>query len=480
MDRKLRPVVTLAVMGGIFVAALDTTIVAAAMPTIAQELGHRALFSWPFAIYMVASTATVPLYGRLADSSGRKRLYQGAVGVFLLGSLLCGLAPTMPILIAARLVQGIGAGGILPLALTVAGDLYEPEKRARILGLFSSVWAFASVVGPLVGGGIVDGVGWRWIFLLNLPFGLLSAFLLQRYYREERHEGAPARPDFAGAVALTLALGAFLAGLYRAGDEAWLEAGLAGLVAVGFGALFVRQERGAESPIVDTGLLRIRIVAASNAVGFLSGALLFAIAAYVPRWVQDVGGGSATAGGFALTPMSLGWLTGAFLVGRLVPRLGYRVPVLLGVVLLAASSAFLVSLEPDSPLPRIYLPMAGSGLGLGFAFTATIVGVQNSVGRARLGQATSSVHLFRSVGGVFGVSLAGFVQVASLKAADVPVETAAGPELARSLTLAFGAALVFAVGAVIAALFVPGGRPAGEETPEPEVDEVRGWPEGRS
>jgi EmrB/QacA subfamily drug resistance transporter len=489
MDRGIRTLVTAGVMGAIFIAALDTTIVAAAMPRIAADLGGQLLYSWPLAIYLVASTATVPLYGRLADSHGRRRLFLAAIGIFLLGSLLCGLAPTMELLVAARLVQGLGAGGILPLALTVAGDLYDLETRARIQGLFSSVWALASILGPLVGGGIVDWIGWRWVFLLNLPFGAASAAMLYRFHRDRPREGAPGRPDFAGAAALTLGLAALLVALVETGRAAWPTAGAALLVAILLGVTFVRREARAASPLVDTGILRVRVVAASNAVGFLAGGLLFALATFVPLWVHEVRGGSSIRAGFALTPMSLGWLTGAWLVGRLVPRTGYRVPILAGLVAIAVGSGVFPNLSADSPELLVHGPMAAVGLGLGLALTATLVAVQNSVGRHRLGQATSSVAFFRSIGGVFGVSVAGCVQIAALRAAGASPGTASADALATSLVAAFAAAFVFAAGALAAGLLVPGGRTLASE--EARADQaageaaeptggVRGWPEGPS
>jgi len=440
MDPRTRALVTGAVMGGVFLAALDTTIVAAVMPTIARELGGRDLYSWPFAVYIVASTATVPLYGRLADATGRMRLYHIAVGLFLLGSLLCGLAPDMPSLIAARLVQGLGAGGILPMALTMAGDLYGPESRARVMGRFSSVWALASILGPVVGGGIADGLGWRWVFLLNVPFGAASAVLLQRTYRESRPEGTPGRPDVTGAITFTLALGALLTGLTGLGRSSVpLAVGGLGAATV-LGTTFVFLDRRAPHPLLDVSLLRRRMVASSNAVGFFSGAVLFAAAAYVPLWVSRVHHGSSTEAGLSLTPMSLGWLVGAFIVGRTLARHGARALTILGLVALATAAGALAALDSGSSLLAVRVPMALAGLGFGFAFTATLVGVQNTVDRPRLGQATSSVHFFRSVGGVCGVAIAGTLQIA----------------YPGNLGPVFLLTLIFALAALAAGFFLPG------------------------
>jgi len=447
MDPRTRTLVTGAVMGGVFLAALDTTIVAAVMPSIARDLGGRDLYAWPFAVYIVASTATVPLYGRLADSTGRLRLYHVAVGLFLLGSLLCGLATSMPSLVAARLVQGLGAGGILPMALTMAGDLYGPEARARVMGRFSSVWALASILGPVVGGGIADGLGWRWVFLLNVPFGAASAAILQKTYVEALPEGNPGRPGVLGAIAFTLSLGALLAGLTGLGKSS-LPLTVAGFgVAAALGALFVIVDRKAEHPLLDLGLLKLRMVASSNAVGFFSGGVLFAAAAYVPLWVTRVHDGSSTEAGLSLTPMSLGWLAGAFLVGRAPARLGVRALSVVGLLAIGGAAIALARLDAGSSLLAVRVPMAFAGLGFGLAFTATLVGVQNSVDRARLGQATSSVHFFRSVGGVFGVSIAGALQIAG----------------GESLSSVFLATVFFALAALASGLFLPGVRsPRGE------------------
>ena len=414
-DRKL---VTSAVMLGLFLAALEATAVASAMPTAVGELGGVGRYSWVFSAYLLTSTTTVPLYGKLADLYGRKRIYHVAVALFLLGSALSGLAGSTGQLIVFRAVQGLGAGGVMPLAITVSGDIYSLEERGRMQGLFSGVWAFASLVGPLLGGLITDTLSWRWVFYLNIPFGIASSLVLQRYLREEpirrRH-----RLDVLGTVTLTAAVTLLLLALVE-GPEAWgwADPRTLGLVAgaIVAGALFLRQERRAPEPMLPLDLFRNRLISVASAGNVVIGVLLFALTAFVPMFVQGVLGGTAVDAGTLLTPILIGWPISSTLSGRLLLKLGYRPLTIGGGALILAGGVMLARVDAATTRADLFLPMLLFGLGLGFTSTPYLLAVQNAVAWRLRGVATSTVQFFRSIGGAIAVAALGAVFNARLAA----------------------------------------------------------------
>jgi EmrB/QacA subfamily drug resistance transporter len=405
----IRRRVTAAILLGMFLAALEATAVAAAVPTAVGELGGVARYSWVFSAYLLTSTATVPLFGKLADLFGRKKIYQVSVFFFLLGSALSGLAHTFPQLVVFRAVQGLGAGGVMPVAVTITGDIFSLEERARVQGLFSGVWATASLVGPLLGGLITDLLSWRWIFFLNIPFGLLSAWMLQRSLREE----VPKRKvklDVLGTVALTGAVTALLLGLLE-GSEVWgwgdpRTVSLFAVALAGF-ALFLWQERRAPEPMLPLDLFRSRLISAASAGNVLIGALLFCLTAYVPMLGQAVFGGSAMDAGWLLMPVLIGWPIASTLGGRFLMRIGYRTMALAGQLIGIASAALLVWAAARGERGAIQLAVFGIGLGLGFSSMPYLLGPQNAVAWHRRGVATSSVQFFRNIGGAVAVAAAG-------------------------------------------------------------------------
>ncbi|MBE3575295.1 MAG: DHA2 family efflux MFS transporter permease subunit [Firmicutes bacterium] len=416
--------VTAAAMLGMFVAAMDSTIVGTAMPTIAADLGGLSLYAWVFAAYMLTTTTTTPLYGRLADRLGRRPTFSVALGLFILGSALCGISRSMPELVAARALQGVGAGGVQPIAVTMVGDLYDVEQRARMQGLFSGMWGLAAIIGPLLGGLIVDTVGWPWLFFINVPIGLLTLAVIFVYFREQVPTSlAPLDVTAASllTVGLMLALGSTsvpdLAPSLRAAWP-WLDPAAVTLVLLvaGLGVLwlFVRQQRGSADPVLDLKLLGERVQWSSNVAAVLAGMGMFGVINFMPLYVQGVLGMPATAAGLSLTPQVLGWSALASVAGRLFLRFGYRATAVAGGLLQLGAGVLFFFLRPGSPYGQIILGMFLVGAGLGLTMTTFIVAVQSAVSWQKRGMATGMHMFFRSVAGTAGVAVMGAFMDASL------------------------------------------------------------------
>ncbi len=404
-----RQLVTGSILLGMFLAALEATAVATAVPTAVGELGGVSHYSWVFSAYLLTSTTTVPLFGKLADLYGRKRTYQASVAIFLLGSALSGLSRSFTQLVIFRAIQGLGAGGVLPVAITITGDIYTLEERGRIQGIFSGVWALSSLVGPLLGGLITDALSWRWIFYINVPFGLLSAWMLQRWMKEE----TPRRQhklDVLGTVSLTAAVTLLLLVLLE-GPSAWGwgDVRTLGLLAMSLAclALFFWQERRAPEPMLPLDLFKNRLIAVSSAGNTLLGAMLFALTAYVPMFGQGVLGGSAVDAGTILAPILIGWPIASTIAGRMLMRISYRPMAVSGGVLIVGGSLLLARTGAATGRFAPMLAMMIIGLGLGFVSMPYLLGVQNAVPWNRRGVATSSVQFFRNIGGALAVAALG-------------------------------------------------------------------------
>lgn len=396
-----RPLTVVAVMLAVFMSALEVTVVSTAMPTVVGDLGGVSLYAWVFTAYVVVSTVSMPIGGKLADIYGRKPVMLGAMALFLAGSMAAGQAQSMAFLIGARALQGFGGGAMQSMGLTIMGDIFSVHERARMQGVIGTVWGLAGIVGPLVGGAVVHHLGWSWIFYLNLPFGVASAVLLTTalHERVERHA---AKLDVTGAALLGATIVLALIGA-RGGTRLWIMA-LAALLA----ALFVWVERRAAEPVLSLALLSRPLLRIATALGALIGASLMSMLTFVPLYVQGVTGGTPAQAGAAIAPMAIGWPLASAVAGRLIGRLGYRplVRVGLAVTALAALSLALFLHPGASP----YVPRIASGffgVGLGFANTVTLVAVQGSVGFKERGMATASTMLFRTIGGALSVGLLG-------------------------------------------------------------------------
>ena len=411
MTRKARITVTIALMLGMTLAALDTTIVGTALPSIVGKLGGINLYSWVFSAYLLTSTTTVPIYGKLADLFGRKPLFLFGVAVFLIGSAASGAAQSMEQLVIFRAIQGLGAGAVLPLVLTIIGDIFALEERAKVQGLFSGVWGISSIIGPAVGGLIVDHLSWRWVFYINIPFGLLSAFLLIISLKEnvERKKHSI---DYTGSAALTAGIVALLFAMLQGGVTwSWTSAQSLGLFALAavFLLLFVYQEMRAPEPILPLTLFKNRIIAISSIGGFILGVVLFGITSYVPLFVQGVKGGTATSAGITLGPLLVAWPIAATLSSKVIIRYGYRLTSVVGAFFVVVGVGMVTLFQVGTGLPFIVAAMLVIGSGLGLMSTAFVISVQNAVPWNLRGVATASTQFVRTIGGTVGVALMGTI-----------------------------------------------------------------------
>ncbi len=428
MSTQRTILITAGLMLSLFLASMESTVVSTGMPTIVSQLGGLESYSWVFTAFMLASTTTVPLYGKLSDLFGRRPVFVAAMAIFLIGSALCGLATTMPQLIAFRTVQGIGAGGLLPLVFIIIGDLFSLEQRARLQGLFSGVWGISSIAGPLLGGFIVDQASWQWIFWINIFPGLAAtAIVWFAWIDRARAHDAPKRSiDYAGALLLTAGAVALLMSLTDLGAS-WALPTLAGALAL-FGAL-VWVEHRASDPVLPIGLFRDRMFLVACGHGILAGCAVFGGATFVPLYVQGVLGTSATEAGAALMPMLLAWVFSSILGTRLLLRLGYHTIALAGMVALVIGAFPLMFLDTQTNRLLLMTSLGLMGFGMGFSIPAFLIAVQSTVERSKLGTATSTLQFSRSIGGAFGIGVMGAI----LSAIVVAHLVAAGLDASTSL-----------------------------------------------
>ena len=403
-----RGMVLMAALMATFMAAVESTIIATAMPTIVGDLGGFRLFSWVFAAYLLTMAVSVPIYGRLADIYGRKRVFFVGTGIFLVGTTLCGFARTMVVLVMFRAIQGIGAGAIQPIASTVIGDIYTPAERARVQGYLSSVFGVSAIIGPALGAFLVEHVNWAVVFWVNLPIGAASIAMFA-VYLPERIERRQHRIDYLGAVLLILGIGAPMLALVQA--RSLDPSSIASLVGLGLAmllALFVHEARAPE-PMVPFRLWRNRVIALANFGIFGTGSTMMAVSAFLPTYVQGVMGRTPAVAGLVLGCMSVSWMFASFAAGRLMIRTSYRLAAALGGVALAAGAAMLTQLTPTS---EIIWPAAGSlvmGVGMGACNTAFLVSIQASVGWSERGVATGANMFMRVIGQSFGAALGGAI-----------------------------------------------------------------------
>ncbi len=413
-----RPLVTAGIITGMFLAALEATVVATAMPTVIAALGGMNHYSWVFSAYLVASTVTVPVWGKLSDLYGRRLFYQIGIAIFLIGSVLSGLSTSMWMLILWRAIQGLGAGALVPLGMTIIGEIFTVQERARMQGLFSGVWGLASIVGPLLGGFITDQLSWRWVFFVNIPFGIASALIIGLFFVEPKREGRRSI-DYTGAFLLTASVTILLLALVEGGGNTAAEffggrnALLLAVSAILLGAFIVVERRVAE-PIVPLSLFRNRVVTIGITIGFLAGVAMFGAITYVPLFAQGARGDTATAAGSLLTPLMLAWVTMSVVGGRVLLRVGYRPMVLTGLLLLTAAFAIFWTFGRTTPRLWIILDLILLGAGLGLTMLTLLLAVQHSVARHQLGIATSMNQFARSIGGAVGVAVMGAALAVSL------------------------------------------------------------------
>jgi len=480
MSKRRVTLVTVGIMLSLFMAAVESTVVATAMPTIVSELGGLAFYSWVFTAYMLTSTTTVPIYGKLSDIYGRRPVFMVAMALFLAGSVLCGQSQNMGQLIAFRAVQGLGAGGLMPLAFIMIGDLFSFEQRARMQGLFSGVWGVAAIIGPLLGGFLVDNVSWHWVFYVNLLPGLLATLLLWYGWRDPARATGATRPpiDYGGTVLLSASVVALLLGLTDLRNVVgWV---LVALAAVLFLALLWVERRAAD-PILPLPLFKDRLFAVAVSQGLLAGWAMFGSTSFIPLFAQAVLGTSATAAGSVLTPMMLGWVGASIIGSRLLLRFGYRTIALVGMGTLVVGTFLMTRISPHTTLPVLMVNVALMGIGMGLAVPAFMIAVQSSVQRKVLGTATATLQFSRSIGGTLGVSVMGVILATSLAAnlraagaetAGFSLDTLLRPvgdaapavnavlrgALTGALQSVFVAALIAAVAGLFATMLAPRGN----------------------
>ena len=396
-----------AIMLATLLAALDQTIVATALPKIVSDLNGFEHLSWVVTAYLVTSTVTVPLYGKLSDLYGRRRLFLVAITVFLIGSALCGAAQTMGQLIAFRALQGVGAGGLIPLSQAAIADLFPPRERGRYQAYISGMWAIAAVAGPLLGGTLADHASWRWIFYINIPLGLVALVVVMRTMPSRSHIREH-RIDYLGAALLSGAITAILLATVWGGTTyAWSSWQVIGTAATGIvlAVAFVFVERRVAEPLLPLELFKNRIVAVSCGAGLVIGALLFAVTIYAPVFMQDVLGSSATNSGALLIPLSAGWVVSSVIVGQLVARTGrYRIWPILGSTLVLLGMILMTTIDPGTSLATVSANLVLVGIGMGVMFQIYVIAAQNAVPVTQIGVVTGQLNFYRSMGGSFAVA----------------------------------------------------------------------------
>lgn len=391
--------------------AIDATILATAVPSIVADLGQFEQFPWLFSVYLLAQAVSVPIYSKLADTIGRKPIALIGIGLFLLGSILAGVAWSMTALIVFRLVQGLGAGAAGPMSMTIVGDIYTVEERAVVQGYMASVWAIASVVGPALGGVFSQFVSWRWIFLVNIPLCIVAAWALGRSFHEtvqpRRH-----RIDGAGAASLTVGLTALILGLLEGGN-AWAWASAPSLVSFGVGVVslvvFVGVERRAAEPVLDLQLLRRPLILTTTLVSLGVGALLIGITSFVPPYLQNSLHSAPIVAGAAVAALTLGWPLAASVAGRVYLRHGFRTTVLLGSLVAVVGAAGLALLGPTPNVVAVGAIAFVIGFGLGWTAAPSLIAAQSSVGWNERGVVTGINVFARSAGSAVGVAVLGAI-----------------------------------------------------------------------
>lgn len=406
-----RATVTVFLMLAMFLSAMEGTIVATAMPTIVGKLGGFSEFAWVFSIFLLTQAVSIPIYGRLADLFGRKPVFAVGTSVFIIGSLLCGFSHSMVMLIIFRAIQGLGAGAVQPIATTIVGDLYPGPERAKVQGLLSSMWALASVVGPALGGLIVQTIGWEWIFELNVPLGIVAILGIVLFLHEhlEHHQQ---KIDIGGAVLLVLSVCSLILALLEAGVRwAWGSPQIIGLLvgSVVLFVLFIWTEAKVKQPMLPLGLMRRPVVAIANISALVTGAITLSTSSYIPTFAQGVLGTSAFVAGAVIVTVSIGWPIASTLSAKVIWKFGYRTVAILGLALCLLGGLLLLTIRPGISPWLIALYNLLIGLGLGFASNVQIISIQSSVAWQQRGIATGSNMFSRILGSTLGVAVLGTI-----------------------------------------------------------------------
>jgi EmrB/QacA subfamily drug resistance transporter len=502
LSPRRRRLTLAAVVSGMFLASLDGTVVATAMPTVIGDLHGLDHYAWVFTAYLLAEIATIPLWGRFADMYGRKKVFLTGMVIFMVGSMLCGAAGSMMQLILFRALQGVGAGCGLPVAQTIVADLYTIKPRPKISMLFSVVFGFGSIVGPLVGGFLTEHLSWRWVFYVNLPVGVFTLLMVAFVMIEPLQYRHKHRIDWLGMITLLAWTGLLVFALESGGrDYGWgsfmIVGALVASVALLVAFLFI--ERRASEPLIPFDLFKIPTLLASNAIGVGIGMVMFGTLSFLPLFVQVVNQSSATQAGRILTPMMLAMVVASPIAARLILRVGYRALSVAGFGFTLIGTFLLTRLDTSTSEFETGVCMVFIGFGVGVCFLTTILASQNSVDLPRMGVATGLVNFTRQLGGALGVAVAGAVMLTSLtsRLADLfpgqhipagallsaqtakafPAETqdAVRGAFAHALHLVFVTMFVIAIVGAFTTLLMPRGKPVFDqdaETGEHPMDEA--------
>lgn len=470
--RSERGPVLLATMLATGLVAIDATIIATAIPAIVTDLGGFTQAPWLFSVYLLAQAATVPIYGKLADILGRKPVMLAGIALFLLGSVLCALAPSMVLLIAARAVQGLGAGAVMPMAQTIVGDIYSIAERAKVQGYMASVWAISSVVGPTLGGVFTLYLDWRWIFWVNLPLGVVALLLMRRF--QENHARTSRRIDVFGAVLLTFGSAALILCLLEGGVSwGWLSAPSIALLLGGLAMLvgFAIEQWHVAEPVLPGWLFRKRLLTTTNAASLLVGALLIGLTAYVPIYAQTVLGQDPLMAGFTLAALTLGWPISASQAGRVYLSIGFKGTALIGSSIAVVGTILLNLTSHGTSALAVGAACFTIGLGMGLVATPTLIAAQASTDFGTRGVVTGANMFARSLGSAFGVAVYGAVVNAAVAGAG-DLESLPAVLLAPALQQVFLGTVIAAVLLLLAVTLMPRGarRPHLVSAPSPAAE----------
>jgi EmrB/QacA subfamily drug resistance transporter len=462
--RSERGPILLSLMLATALVALDATIIATASATIATSLGAFEQVPWLFTSYLLAQALSTPLAGRLSDILGRKRLILAGIGLFLAGSILCGAAWSMPAMIAGRVLQGLGAGAVMPVSQTIAADIYTLEERAKTQGYLASVWAISSVLGPTLGGVFSEFLGWRWIFWINLPLCVVAGWMIVRKYHESPRTGAREPIDYLGAALLSTGSVLLLLGLLE-GGTAWEWVSVPSLAVLGgavvLTALFALHALRTPHPVLDLRLLRGHLVGVSTAISLVVGMIVLGLSSYVPIYAQGVLGYGPLLAGFALAAMTVGWPVAASNSGRFYLRIGFRLTAMIGSALVLAGAALMLHLGPTTPL----LAVAGTtflvGLGMGLTAVPPLIAAQSAASHGTRGAVTGMNGFARSLGSAVGVALCGVI--VNTHSTVGPDGAPSGPGLMSAMHLVFWMMAAAAVVLVVLAALMPADRQAVRE-----------------
>ncbi|MGD6775565.1 MDR family MFS transporter [Sutcliffiella horikoshii] len=408
-NKTKKPLVLAAIMLAMFMAAIEATIVSTAMPAIAADLGGFSLYSWVFSSYLLMNAVTVLIYGKLSDLFGRKPILTFGIIVFLIGSLLCGMATSIEMLIVFRFIQGFGAGAVMPIASTIVGDMYTKEERAKIQGYLSSVWGISAILGPAIGGLLVQYVSWRFVFWVNIPLGILAIIGLYLFL----HEGVEKKKhsiDYAGAGLLFVSVSSFMLVMVEGGVRwEWISAPVFSLISLSLITFifFILQEKRAKDPMMPFDIWQERSILIANTTSLTTGVMLIGISSFLPAFVQGVMERPPIVAGFTLTTMSIGWPIAAMIAGRLLLKIGFRTTSIIGGVALILGSIIFMTLSPDDGPVWAAFGSFMIGVGMGFSTTAFIVSIQSTVPWQKRGVATASNMFMRTLGSTIGAALLG-------------------------------------------------------------------------